>query len=163
MLSRIVIFLGLMLIQLPLLAESALTESLSPIDLEYMQQQRDFIDETARLHMGTRLTGEKNNDLKLLQALLDRQLIALDNTRGLQAMGVVLGDILKNEESLNWIIYIDKYGRSRALAIPGQDEVVFPITMISRRAEVGNQVDVFEVYKKARAAVAEIRRIIVVR
>ena len=49
------------------------------------------------------------------------------------------------------------------LAIPTQDEVIFPMTMISRRAEVGNTVNVDEIYKKAQAAVADIRKIIIVR
>lgn len=163
MFTRIVILLGLMLLQQPLLADTSRVEALSSIDLKFMQDQRDFIDDVARRQLGLQLRDENDHDLRLLQALLDRQVVDQDNIRGLQAMGVILGDSLKRKEGLNWVIYVDKYGRSRALAVPGQDEVIFPITMISRRAEVGNRVNVNEIYQKAQAAVAEIRKIIVVR
>ena len=161
--ARIVITLYLLLACQVGIAQTFRVEALSSIDLKYMQDQRDYIDQTARRHIGTQLNGEKDHDLRLLQKLLDQQLVKPENRKGLQAMGVILGDHLKREENLKWIIYIDKYGRSRALAIPERDEVIFPITMISRRAEVGNKVNVDAIYNKAQAAVAEIRKIIIVR
>ena len=161
--TRIAITLYLILTGSLAMAESFRVDALSSVDLKFMQDQRDFIDNTARRHLGTQLNGEKDHDLGLLQALLDDQLIGRENRQGLQAMGVVFGDHLQKEERLRWIIYTDKYGRSRALAVPNQDEVIFPMTMISRRAEVGNTVDVKELYKKAQAATAEIRKIIIVR
>ena len=161
--TRIAITLCLMLTCSLAMAQTFRVEALSPVDLAFMQDQRDFIDNTARRHLGSQLNGQKDHDLRLLQALLDQELIDRENSQGLQAMGVVLGDHLKKEEGLTWIVYSDKYGRSRALAVPKQDEVIFPITMISRRAEVGNTVDVNEIYNKAQAAVAEIRKIIIVR
>jgi hypothetical protein len=163
MLARIVIFIIALSLQPVVAAANFRIEQLSPVDQTYMQEQRDYIDQTARLQLGSQLNGTTEHDLRLLQRLLDRQLIGRDNTQGLQAMGVVLGDCLKREEGLSWVVYIDQHGRSRALAIPGQDEVVFPVTMISRRAEAGSKVDVNAVYDKARAAVAEIRKIIIVR
>jgi hypothetical protein len=161
--ARIVIVLSLLLACQVGIAETFRVEALSSVDLKYMQDQRDFIDQTARRHLGTQLNGKKDHDLRLLQKLLDQQLVNQENRQGLQAMGVILGDHLKREEGLRWVIYIDKYGRSRALAVPAQDEVIFPMTMISRRAEVGNTVNVDEIYNKAQAAVAEIRKIIIVR
>lgn len=161
--ARIVIVLSLLLACQIGIAKTFKVEALSPLDLKYMQDQRDFIDQTARRHLGSQLNGEKGHDLRLLQKLLNRQIVSRENRQGLQAMGVILGDHLKREEGLRWIIYIDKYGRSRSLAVPAQDEVIFPITMISRRAEVGNKVNVEDIYKKAQTAVAEIRKIIIVR
>lgn len=163
MFARAIIFLAVLLLQSIAFAQSYRVEELSTVDRNFMQEQRDFIDQTARRYLGSQLKGQTRHDLGVLQTLLDRELISRDNTQGLQAMGVVLGDCLQREEGLRWIVYIDQYGRSRALAVPGQDEVIFPITMISRRAEVGNKVDVDAVYKKAEAAVTEIRQIIIVR
>ena len=161
--ARITILVYLLLTCQNGIAEAFRVEALSAIDLKYMHDQRDLIDQAARRHLGSQFSGEKDHDLRLLQKLLDQQIVKQENRQGLQAMGVVLGDHLKREENLKWVIYTDKYGRSRALAVPKQDEVIFPMTMISRRAEVGNSVNVEEIYKKAQAAVTEIRKIIIVR
>ncbi len=163
MLIRILLLTLLLTVNHSSLAQQFRVEALSEVDRKYMQDQRDNIDQLARRHLGRQFNGEKRNDLDILQKILDQQLIRPEQTQLLQAMGVILGDALKKEEKLSWIIYIDRYGRSRALAIPTQDEVIFPITMISRRAEVGNRVDVSTLYATAQAAVAEIRKIIIVR
>ena len=97
-----------------------------------------------------------------MQRLLDEQVVKPEQVQTLQAMGVILGDALKEEQGLNWIVYIDKYGRSKALNIPGQRDVVFPITMISRRYQTGAQVNIENVYQKAIASVEHIKKQIVV-
>ncbi|MCZ6830273.1 MAG: DUF3806 domain-containing protein, partial [Gammaproteobacteria bacterium] len=43
----------------------------------------------------------------------------------------------------------DQRGRSRALQIGNSDYFLFPVTMISRRAEVGTEVDVDAIFEKA--------------
>lgn len=136
--------------------QTTVPDSLSPIDRQFMQQQRDAIDRLARLHLGEQLR-QSASDLAILQRLLDQQLVSRDDTLTLQAMGVVLGDRLAAEEGLEWVIYTDRKGRSRALQIPGSKEVLFPITMISRRYETGLDVDVQALYDQAVNIVAEVR------
>ena len=59
---------------------------------------------------------------------------------------------------LLWVIYQDKYGRSRSLQVPGFDkDFIFPVTQVSRKAEVGIKVDVREIYKELQQAVIDIR------
>src|SRR5699024_5665319 len=93
------------------------TEALSPTDQTHMRLQRDTIDNLARRHLGEQLRGDAH-DLDVIQQLLDRHLIADDDTATLQALGVVLGDQLQRDLDLKWTIYIDRRGRSRALEIP---------------------------------------------
>lgn len=136
--------------------QTTVPDSLSAIDQQFMQQQRDTIDHLARLHLGEQLR-QSASDLVILQRLLDQQLVARDDTLTLQAMGVVLGDRLAADEGLEWVIYTDRKGRSRALQIPGSKEMLFPITMISRRYETGLNVDVQALYDQAVNIVAEVR------
>ena len=90
--------------------------------------------------------------------LLDEKIVGREQVRELQAMGLILGEILKSEKGLSWIIYFDKYGRSRSLQVPGFDkEFIFPATQVSRKAEVGIKVQVREVYQRLEQAVVDIR------
>lgn len=125
------------------------TESLSPVDERYMETQRDKLDDIARVELGLQFNGEVENDLHILQELLDRRLVERNQTALLQGMGIVLGDLLVKQENLQWVVYIDDVGRSRALTAPGKEEFLFPVTMISRRVEAGIDVDVKEIYQRA--------------
>lgn len=133
------------------------TEPITPIDHQYIESQHEAIDTIARRQLGRQLNGQLDNDIALLQQLLDQQTIRKDQTRELQAMGIILGELLKNQKGLLWIIYTDKLGRSRALQIAGINEFIFPATQISRRVEVGIKVDVANIYKQLENAVTEIR------
>lgn len=131
----------------------ARTSSLTIVDRDFMAEQRQSIDALARLHLGRQVRGDKENDLTVLQQLLDQRLVKPDDVLRLQAMGVVMGDLLSNELKMPWVIYEDKLGRSRALRLGLTDHYLFPITMISRRAEVGATVDVKAIYARAVAAI----------
>jgi len=122
---------------------------LSSVDLEFMAQQRTLLRDLAAARLGRQFNGDRERDLDLLQSLLDKQLVRPDQTRELQAMGVIMGDLLSADFDLHWVIYEDREGRSRALRYRESDNVIFPITMISRRREVGNQTSVADIYQKA--------------
>ncbi len=122
---------------------------LSAIDLQYMSDQRAGLDDIARANLGTAFNGDTEHDLALLQQLLDRHLVRNDQTAELQAMGIVLGDLLAQDLDMDWVVYIDKAGRSRALRYQDSDNYLFPVTMISRRREAGNTTPVAEIYQKA--------------
>ena len=121
----------------------------SQLDRKYMAQQRETLGNLAAIHLGRRLNGNKENDLQVLQLLLDRRLVAPDQTRELQAMGVVMGDLLAVDLDMHWVIYEDAAGRSRALRYRDSQEYLFPITMISRRQEADNHTPVAVIYQKA--------------
>ena len=65
---------------------------LSKVDLKFMSQQRQSLQDMAALNLGRQFNGNRDQDLELLQALLDRKLVRADQTLELQAMGVVIGD-----------------------------------------------------------------------
>ncbi len=132
-------------------------DELSFLDRQYMQQQRATIEDLARANFGAGFSGDKDHDLALLQRLLDERIVRDDQTRELQAMGLIMGDLLAEDLGMHWVIYEDNLGRSRALRYRESDNYLFPMTMISRRREAGNQRPVAEIYQKAVAAIDEVR------
>jgi hypothetical protein len=140
------------------LAEHPVTISeLSNMDLQFMAEQRQSLQDLAAINLGRQFSGDKARDLDLLQTLLDRQLVRADQVRELQAMGVIMGDLLAADLDMHWVIYEDAEGRSRALRYAQTDNYLFPITMIARRREVGNQTSVQEIYQKAYDIITESR------
>ncbi|MDC7701386.1 DUF3806 domain-containing protein [Vogesella indigofera] len=84
--------------------------------------------------------------LGALRALLDARQFRLDQTYELQAMGVVLGDVFVQELEFKWVMVSDEYGRDPALQYQNSSLLLFPLTMISKRIESGETVDVFTLY-----------------
>ncbi|QIB66674.1 DUF3806 domain-containing protein [Kineobactrum salinum] len=130
---------------------------LSYLDRQYMSQQRSNLEDITRRHFGTGFNGEKAHDLELLQRILDRGLVRSTQTAELQAMGMVLGDLLADELDMHWVVYEDRQGRSRALRYRDTDNYLFPVTMISRRREAGNETSVEDIYQKAYDEIAPVR------
>lgn len=130
---------------------------LSYLDQQYMEQQRKLLEDLARRNLGRGFSGDKEDDLDLLQDLLDQRLVRPDQTRELQAMGVIMGDLLAEDLGMHWVTYEDKRGRSRALRYKTTENYLFPMTMISRRREVGNETPVADIYQKAYDIIAPLR------
>ena len=122
---------------------------LTNVEWQFMAQQRETIKGLAMMNLGRQFNGDRKLDLALLQALLDKQLVRPDQVRELQAMGVIMGDLLAAELDMHWVLYEDNVGRSRALRYKESDVLLFPITMIARRGKGGNKTSVVEIYQKA--------------
>lgn len=122
---------------------------LTNTDRQFMARQRATLDDLATRNFGHPFNGNKDNDLALLQGLLDKRLVRPDQTLELQAMGVIMGDLLAADLGLHWVIYEDRMGRSRALRYKQSDDYLFPMTMISRRREADNHTPVTTIYQKA--------------
>ncbi len=120
-----------------------------PGDTLFLQSQQKLAREMIYDSLLTRLTGDKAKDLNLLQQLIDRKSLQASQRRELQALGSVLGQLLKKEFRLEWVVYVDELGRSRGLQIDNTRQVIFPLTMISRRMEADARVDVRRIYQKA--------------
>ena len=122
---------------------------LTRLDQQYMNEQRASIDDLARRSFGDQINGNTAHDLDVLQRLLDRGVVRPEQTQLLQAMGMILGDLLAADLDMHWVLYEDSVGRSRALRYRHSEEYLFPVTMISRRREAGNRKSVAEIYQKA--------------
>ena len=147
--SAPVAILGLLLSAYTVADQAPQIGQLSFLDHQYMDQQRTTLDDLARARLGGQFNGNKDHDLGLLQALLDRNVVRPDQKKELQGMGVIMGDLLGQELNLHWVIYEDNIGRSRALRYRDTENYLFPMTMISRRREAGNLSPVSDIYQKA--------------
>tara|TARA_R110002072_G_scaffold76878_1_gene179933 strand:+ start:107 stop:613 length:507 start_codon:yes stop_codon:yes gene_type:complete len=134
--------------------EPTRTGDLTTVDWQFMAQQRETMQALAMMNLGRQFSGDRKLELALLQALLDKQLVRPDQVRELQAMGVIMDDLLAAELGMRWVLYEDNVGRSRALRYQKSDNVLFPMTMIARRREVGNQTSVVNIYQKASDIIA---------
>ena len=109
-------------------------EPLTAIDHQFMAEQRGRVEALAN-RLGRGLTGNVDRDLDTLQRILDERMVPASDTLTLQAMGLVFGDLLGDRLSMQWVVYRDRQGRSRALRYRDLDVFLFPMTMISRRQE----------------------------
>lgn len=103
---------------------------------------RDFFTPEAR-HKYDMLTEK----LRLLQSILDAGWIEPSETAKLQCLGITLGDALVQELGMEWVMVEDEYGREPAIRMPGTTVILFPLTMISKRIERGETVDVGDLFR----------------
>lgn len=130
--------------------------ALNPLDRQYMDLQRQSLNELTLRHYGGRCCRNQT-ELNYLQRLLDDNLVRPDQTRELQAMGVALGDLLAAELDMHWVVYEDIKGRSRALRLGETENYLFPVTMIARRHEGGDKTPVLDIYQQAYEAIETVR------
>jgi hypothetical protein len=102
---------------------------------------RSYLDDASGPKFAT-----KAGKLGTIRALLAAKTFTPTQTYELQSLGVVFGDAVAEETSMEWVMVEDSYGRDPALRAPGTSIVVYPLTMISKRVESGETVDVFALF-----------------
>lgn len=133
-----------------------------------LQAQREIVATLARRHVGNNIFGNTKSDLRILQQLFDRyprRDRRLSNFKGgansdneriyeIQALGVVLGDVMARDFDLEWVVFEDQHGRGRALNVKGTKDLVFPVTMLSKLYEVSLPADVRALYEEVKTTLA---------
>ena len=66
----------------------------------------------------------------------------------LQCLGVVFGDVLASELPLRWVMISDEYGTDATLRLKNTSTNINALTMISKRVERDEPVDVFRLLQK---------------
>jgi hypothetical protein len=125
-------------------------EELSWMDKNKIYQQEEAVNTLAKSKLGLSLHTNWD-DIALLQQLTDRKLVASDDSALQEAMGVVLGNIMQADfpSHLEWKVYKDSLGRSKALCIKNTKDCLFPVTMLSRRMRLGMSINITEIYDNA--------------
>ena len=97
------------------------------------------------------------DDLMQIQRLLDEDVVDRSGY-ALQCLGVALGRVMaRNIDGLDWWIVEDEYGRDPCLRYRETTLRLNPITMISRRIERGERVDVRSLYRESEASIAKLK------
>jgi hypothetical protein len=125
-------------------------------DIQRLATQVLAVNALAESRLGRPVSNDES-DLELLQEILDRGLLAPTQTYELQCLGIVFGKRLVDSiGGLDWCVIEDEYGTDPALRCAGSKTLLFPLTMISKRVERGEHVDVRAMFDGLRARVEEI-------
>jgi hypothetical protein len=138
-------------------AKQKFTE-LSQEDAARLDQQRDVVATVAKRRYGAVEFTMAKADLELLQRLLDDRVFAKTQTYELQCLGVVLGDVLAAELPLRWVMVTDEYGTDSTLRYKDSTIQVNALTMISKRIERGEDVDVSAMLRMTAEQIAQLER-----
>jgi hypothetical protein len=130
---------------------------LSRKDAAGLQRQREVIAEAAKRYGMGPLTGSKA-DLPILQKLIDQRVFKKSQQHELQSLGVVFGDVLSNELPLRWVMVTDEYGTDPTLQFKKTTVQINALTMISKRIERDEHVDVSELLRMTREQLTEMER-----
>jgi Domain of unknown function (DUF3806) len=93
----------------------------------------------------------------LLDTILRSNWIEVGETWKLQSLGITFGDALAQKMGLVWVSVEDAQGRDPALRDEGTSIVTFPMTMVSKRIERGETVDVRELFDAACQSTSRLR------
>ena len=133
---------------------TALTEA----DQQRLRDQRAVVEK----YLGNEDSRQKYKTaagkLGTLRALLQAGAFKREQTYELQCLGIVLGDAFVQELGMEWIMVEDEYGRDPAVRMPNTTIILYPLTMISKRLERGEPVDVFELLNGVAAQVEDLQR-----
>ena len=126
-------------------------------DLETLAHQFAHADELVADLTGQRLSG-RLSDLALLQRVLDTGQVQPEATYTLQALGIAFGRVLVGHTPHHdWWMVEDEHGRDPAVRYKETSLLVFPQTMISKRVEDGEAIDVQDFYEDLQHQLASIR------
>lgn len=128
-------------------APEARIEELSVSQRHIMNVQRREARDLFARELGILHFDGRRSDLGTLQRLVDRQVLGDDKQREWQSVGVLFGDILVREMGLHWVSYEDERGISKALQWRKTKNFVFPVTVFSKRAQYGEDIEVQVIYE----------------
>ncbi len=133
-------------------------EAPNTADVDRFARQLVHACDLAQLIIGRDLTG-RESDLDLLQRIVDSCQLEPEATYSLQALGIAFGRVfIENNVGYDWWMVEDEYGRDPAVRYAEISLLVFPMTMISKRIEDGEVVDVCDLYHCLRQRLEELIR-----
>ena len=121
-----------------------------------IEAQRDWV----RNHYEPDSTYKYNSiegKLRLLDIILKSNWIEKDETNKLQCLGITFGDILVQDLNFRWIEVDDENGLNPAIKLGETSLIMFPLTMISKRIERDETVDIYDLYSKSKLKAIELK------
>lgn len=97
-----------------------------------------------------------NGKLKLLDIIIKSNWINKTEKLKLQCLGITLGDALVQDLGFNWIEIEDEHGVDPAIKYGNTSLILFPLTMISKRIENDEFVDIFKLFEQLKLMVIEL-------
>ena len=135
-------------------ADRSFFSALSRDEIARLDQQRSLIAAELNRRYGIVSLAGSDRDLAPLQRLLDDHVFTGSQTYELQCLGVAFGDVLASQLPLHWVIITDEYGSDPTLRLGDTSININALTMISKRVEKGEPVDLSKLLEQTRAAVS---------
>ena len=120
---------------------------LSVEDATRLDKQREVVAVAAKERFGSLSFTKQRSDLVILQRLIDNHVFDRTQTYELQCLGVAFGDVLASEFLLKWVMVTDEYGTAPTLRYKATSIQINALTMISKRIEGGERVDLSELLR----------------
>ena len=130
---------------------------LSHEDSTRLEQQRAIVA-AAKQRYGTSSLTKTAADLSVLQRLIDDKVFSKTQTYELQSLGIAFGDVLASELPLRWVMVTDEYGTDSTLRFRNTSLNVNALTIISRRVERDEPVNVSDLLRITRNQLAGYER-----
>ncbi len=119
-------------------------------DRQWLSEQRSKTEQLLAGHPDAQRKYQTSaGKLGTIRAVLEGGFFRADQTFELQGLGIILGDAIAAEMGLVWKMVEDQYGASPCLVMEGTPIVLYPQTMISKRVERGEAIDVFDLFNWA--------------
>jgi uncharacterized protein DUF3806 len=121
-------------------------EALSNEDAARVEKHRTWVREHFTPETQP-LYADFDQKLLVIDTILKNKWVGPTDTWKLQSLGIALGDALVQRQGYEWVAVEDEQGRDPALRVPGTTLTLFPLTMISKRIEQGEEVDVYTLFE----------------
>lgn len=132
--------------------------ALTDADQQRLREQRAVVEKFLADDASRQKYQTAAGKLGTIRAVLQANVFKPNQTYELQCLGIVLGDAFVQELKMEWVMVEHQHGRDPAVRLPGTTIILFPLTMISKRIERGEQVDVFQLFNGVAAQVDDIKR-----
>jgi hypothetical protein len=132
--------------------------TLTQPDQQRLRDQRAIVEKFVTNEGSRQRYQTAAGKVQTIQAILQQGAFKPSETYELQCLGVVLGDAFVQDLKMEWVMVEDDQGRDPAVRLPGTSLILFPLTMISKRVERGENVDVIDLFNQTATQVDEFRR-----
>ena len=95
--------------------------------------------------------------MDLIENILKSKWVDKSETYKLQCLGVALGDSLIQDLGFRWIEIEDEFGVDPALKLSNTSLILFPLTMISKRIENNQEIDIYALYNGIKDHVLKVK------
>ena len=131
-------------------------EAPSDADIDAIARAWLRADAVSRDVLGIALDGS-SADLVRLQQILDSMVIDGETASTLESLGIAFGTVFVNENpGYDWWMVQDEYGRDPAIRYERSSLLAHPKTMLSKRIEDGDKVDVLDLYNGLQKRLAQL-------
>ncbi len=127
-------------------------------DRARLEEQRAVVVAAAKQRYGTIALTKTKRDLPVLQKLIDERVFKKSQTYELQSLGVAFGDVLASELPLRWVMVTDEYGTDPTLRFKETTLQINALTIISKRVERDEPVNLQRLLDKTREQLAVVRK-----